>query len=41
MNEVNQNVAENLGLFLSELKEEVVKGLQEYFKLNGLSLETV
>ncbi len=41
MNEVNQNIAENLGLFLLELKDEVIKGLQEYIKLNGLSLETV
>ena len=41
MNEVNQNIAENLGLFLLELKDEVIKGLQEYINLNGLSLETV
>ncbi len=41
MNEVNQSVAENLGLFFSELRDEVIKGLQEYINLKGLSFETV
>ena len=41
MNELNQNLAENLGMFLLELRDEVVKGLQEYVQMNGLSFETV
>jgi hypothetical protein len=30
MNELNQNLAENLGLFLMGFREEVVKALEEY-----------
>lgn len=30
MNEVNQNLAENLGTFLLGFRDEVVKGLQAY-----------
>ncbi len=42
MNEKNQNLAENLGAFLLELKDEVIKGLQEFMKLSGsLSFETI
>ncbi len=33
MYELNQNLAENLGLFLLGFRDEVVKGLQEYLKL--------
>ncbi len=41
MNELNQSLAENLSIFLFELRDEVIKGLKEYIKLNGgLSLET-
>ncbi len=42
MNELNQNLAENLGKFLLEFRDEVVKGLQEYLTLNSsLSYETI
>ncbi len=42
MNELNQNLAENLGAFLMGFRDEVVKGMQEYIQLNGnLSIETV
>ena len=30
MNELNQNLAENLGLFLMGFRDEVVKALQSY-----------
>ncbi len=33
MNELNQNLAENLGVFFTDLREEVIKGLQEYMKI--------
>ncbi len=32
MNELNQKLAENLGFFFMDLREEVVKGLQECLK---------
>ena len=32
MNEINQNLAENLGRFLLQLSDEVVKGLQPYIE---------
>ena len=42
MNELNQNLAENIGTFLLELKDEVVKGLQEYVQQSsGLALESL
>lgn len=42
MNELNQNLAENLGAFLMGFRDDVVKGMQEYIQLNGsLSTETV
>lgn len=42
MNELNQNLAENLGAFLMGFRDEVIKGMQEYMQLNSaLSLETV
>lgn len=42
MNELNQNLAENLGTFLMGFRDEVVKGMQEYIQLNSnLPLETV
>lgn len=42
MNELNQNVAENLGAFLMGFRDEVVKGLEDYLLLNTkLSLETI
>lgn len=33
MNELNQNIAENLGTFLMGFRDEVVKALQEYSTL--------
>ena len=33
MNEFNQSIAQNLGEFLFELSDEVVKGLQRYLDL--------
>lgn len=33
MYELNQNLAENLGKFLLGFRDEVVKGLQEYLRL--------
>ena len=39
MNELNQNLAESLGIFFLELRDEVIKGLQDYLN-NGLSFET-
>lgn len=30
MNELNQNIADNLGLFLLGFRDDVVKGLQEF-----------
>jgi len=42
MNELNKNLAENLGTFLFDFKDEVVKGLEEYLRLNSnLSLERI
>ncbi len=42
MNELNQNLAENLGAFLMGFRDEVVKGMQEYIQMNGnLTLETL
>ena len=42
MNELNQNLAENLAVFLMGFRDEVVKGLQEYLFLNkALSPETI
>lgn len=41
MNELNQNLAENLSLFLMELRDEVVKGLQDYMQQSGLALESL
>lgn len=35
MNELNQNLAENLENFLFSLRDEVVKGLQEYIELSN------
>lgn len=40
MNELNQNLAENLGNFLLGFRDDVVKGIQEYLTTeNKLSLE--
>lgn len=39
MNELNQNLAENLSLLFLELKDEVIKGLQNYMQVNGLLFE--
>ncbi len=36
MNELNQNLAENLGAFLLELKDEVIKGLLDLQQSGGL-----
>ncbi len=33
MNELNQNLAENLGVFLLGFRDEVVKALQEYIRV--------
>jgi hypothetical protein len=42
MNEVNQNLAENIGNFLLGFRDEVVKGIEEYLIINGnLSVETL
>lgn len=42
MNEVNQNLAENLGTFLLGFRDEVVRGLEEYLLSNtNLSYETI
>ena len=41
MNELNQNLAENISLFLMELRDEVVKGLQDYVQQSGLALESL
>ncbi len=42
MNEMNQNLVENLGVFLLEFRDEVIKGLQEYLQLNSnLLLEQI
>ena len=43
MNELNQNLAENLGTFLMEFRDEVIKGLEDYLILKTTSLipETV
>ena len=35
MNELNKNLAENLGEFLFSFREDVVKGLQEYLEKNS------
>lgn len=34
MNEMNQMLAENLGVFLSGFSDEVIKGLQLYLNMN-------
>ena len=40
--ELNKSLSENLGLFLLEFKDEVIKGLQELLLANNnLSLETI
>ena len=42
MQELNLCLAENLGNFLSNFKEDVVRGIQEYLTLNSsLSLELI
>lgn len=42
MKELNQNLAENLGMFLLGFRDEVVKGLQEYLSANvAFSCETI
>ena len=43
MNELNQNLAENLGTFLMGFRDEVIKGLEDYLILKTTSLipETV
>ncbi len=41
MNELNQNLAENLGEFLFTFRDEVVRGLQEYFKCNAPAMEII
>ena len=42
MNELNPNLAENLGNFLSAFQEDVVRGIQEYLTINNsLSFETI
>lgn len=33
MNELNQNLAENLGAFLMGFRDEVIKGLEDYLLL--------
>ncbi len=35
MNELNQNLSENLSVFLMGFRDDVVKGIQEYLKLNS------
>ena len=40
--ELNKSLSENLGVFLSEFKDEVVKGLQELLLVtNNFSLEII
>ena len=43
MNELNQNLAENLGTFLMGFRDEVIKGLEDYLILKTTNLipETV
>ena len=42
MNELNQNLAENLGTFLLGFRDDVVRGLEEYLAVNtNLSYETI
>ena len=42
MNELNQNLAENLGAFLMGFRDEVIKGLEDYLLLKANLLpETV
>ncbi len=42
MNELNQNLAENLGNFLLGFRDDVVKGIEEYLSLEGkLSYELI
>lgn len=42
MDEMNQNVAENLGIFLMEIKEDVIRGLQDYLLLrNGVTVKVM
>ena len=42
MNELNQNLAENLGTFLLGFRDDVVRGLEEYLNANSnLSYETI
>ena len=42
MNELNQNLAENLGTFLLGFRDEVVRGLEEYLMVSAnLSYETL
>ena len=42
MNELNQNLAENLGNFLLGFRDDVVRGLEEYLIKNStLSYETI
>ena len=42
MNELNQNLAENLGNFLLGFRDDVVRGLEEYLITNStLSYETI
>lgn len=43
MNELNQNLAENLGTFLMGFRDEVIKGLEDYVlsKTKKLIPETI
>lgn len=42
MNELNQNLAENLGKFLLGFRDDVVRGIEEYLMVNAkLSYETL
>ncbi len=41
MNEFNQTLAESVGNFLLEFRDDVVKGLQEYLMLNGVTVEVM
>ena len=36
MNELNRNLAENLGNFLMGFRDEVIKGLQNYLQFNAV-----
>lgn len=41
MNNLNELLEENLGLFFENLRDEVVLGLREYLATNSLSFENI